>query len=53
MILDNSPDQKKQNKDKGRGKVIELSNQFEALAGSKMMEDLAALLGGAKQVGGE
>ena len=48
-----SPDQKKQNKDKGRSKVIELSNQFEALAGSKMMEDLAALLGGTKQVGGE
>ena len=46
-------DQKKQNKDKGRGKVIELSNQFEALAGSKEMADLVALIGKTGQAGGE
>ena len=53
LILDNSPDQKKQNKDKGRGKVIELSNQFEALAGSMEMADLVALIGKTGQAGGE
>ena len=49
----NSPDQKKQNKDKGRNKVIQLSNRFEALAGSKVMVDLVALIGETGQAGGE
>ena len=49
----NSPEQKKLNKDKAGRNVLKLSNQFEALANSKVMADLVALMGGTGRVGGE